>query len=286
MTALRFKPSAFTPPQANIPRPPWMKASEGKVPLQIAEACITSLPPITSTSLIHDNGCGDGNVTRTILSSRSPANYPSHIHATDIAAELVDVLKNDVQEKSWPVTTALAPAQDLPFRDNTFTHSIMNCVILRLSDEDAIKACSEIYRTLKPGGVVAVSGWAEVPHRQALGAAHAATRPAGSGELVGGAARWVDGVLLRKSMEGGGFENVRMEKAKSMWEVEDLDEWVVYMWSVFGKMEEGWIGSDEQRWDRAVRVFGEVIRRQEGVEELGGGRVRMTGLCWIALAEK
>lgn len=102
----------------------------------------------------------------------------------------------------------------------------MNCVILRLSDEDAIKACSEIHRTLQPGGIAAVSGWAEVPHRKALAAAHAATRPAGSGELVGRAARWVDGTLLRKSMEGGGFKNVRMLKAKSVWEVEDLDEWV------------------------------------------------------------
>jgi hypothetical protein len=71
-----------------------MKASEGKV---IAEACIANLPPITPSSLIHDNGCGDGNVTRTILSCL-PAEYPSHIHATDIASELVEILENEVRK--------------------------------------------------------------------------------------------------------------------------------------------------------------------------------------------
>jgi len=79
---------------------------------------------------------------------------------------------------------------------------------------------------------------------------------------------------------------VRMEKAKSVWEVDDLDEWVVYMWSVLGRMETGWIESDEEKWDEAVKVFGEEIRRQEGVEDLGGGKARMMGWCWIAVAEK
>jgi hypothetical protein len=69
-----------------------------------------------------------------------------------------------------------------------------------------------------------VSGWGEVPHRQALAATHAATRPSGSGELVGGVIQWVDGSLLRKSMEGGGFKDVRMVRAKSVSEVENLDQ--------------------------------------------------------------
>ena len=115
---------------------------------------------------------------------------------------------------------------------------------------------------------------------------HAATHPAGSGELVGRAARWIDGTLLRKNVEGGGFKNVRMLKAKSVWEVEDLDEWAVSRWSLFGRIEKGWIESDEGKWDEAVRIFGEVVRRQEGVEDLGGERARVTGLCCIAIAEK
>ncbi|KAE9374924.1 S-adenosyl-L-methionine-dependent methyltransferase [Stipitochalara longipes BDJ] len=286
MTALRFKPSAFTPPQANIVQPPWMKATQGTIPCQIAQSCILALPPITTDSVVHDNGCGDGNVTRSILSQRTAATYPSVIYATDIASELLSKLQEEVAHNTWPVVTTLASAQDLPFQDNVFTHSITNCVILRLDDEEAVQACKEAYRTLKKGGAAAVSAWAEVPHRKALAAAHAATRPKGAGDLVGGAVRWIDGRLLRRCMEKGGFECVRMLKAKSVWEVEDLDVWVRVMWSMLGRMESGWIESDHMRWNEAVKVFGKVIRNQEGVELLGNGRARMTGWCWIALAQK
>lgn len=48
---------------------------------------------------------------------------------------------------------------------------------------------------------------------------------------------------------------MRMPKAKSVWGVEDLDEWVVSRWSLFGRIEKGWIESDEGKWDEAVRAF-------------------------------
>ena len=187
---------------------------------------------------------------------------------------------------TWPVVTTLAPAQDLPFQDNTFTHSITNCVILRLDNDEATQACKEVYRTLKREGTAAVSAWAEVPHRKALAAAHASARPEGVGQLVGGAVRWVDGSLLRKCMTQVGFEDVKMLKVKSVWDVEDLDVWANVMWSMLGRMENGWIESDEEKWNQAVKVFGEVVRKQEGVELLGNGRAGMTGWCWIAVAQK
>jgi SAM-dependent methyltransferase len=282
MTALRFSKSAFTPPQAKISQPGWMKASAGKGPLQIAQACVANMPSITKSSIIHDNGCGDGNVTRTIMSLYDP----ERIHATDIAEDLLQVLESDAQEQGWPVKTALMPAQDLTFADNTFTHSIMNCVILRLSDADATKACAEIFRTLQPGGVAMVSGWADVPHRMPMLAAHNATREPGSEALVGGAIRWVDGSLLRSSMENGGFKDVKMWKARSTSEIDDLDAWVEYMWSMLGRMQSGWVPSDEERWDRALEVFGDSLRNQPGVEVLENGKARLTSWCWIAMAEK
>jgi len=100
---------------------------------------------------------------------------------------------------------------------------------------------------LKKGGTAVVSAWAEVPHRKALAAAHAATRPEGAGQLFGGAVRWVDGNLLRRCMTEGGFEDVKMLKAKSVWDVEDLDVWANVMWSMLGRMENGWIESDDEK---------------------------------------
>jgi ubiquinone/menaquinone biosynthesis C-methylase UbiE len=176
MTALRFSTSTFTPFQAQVIQPAIVNKLAGTGPLQIAQACLSLSPPINSSSIVHDNGCGDGNVTRVIVSGREKNKYPSKIYATDIAGKFLELVTSEAREKGWPVETALMPAQKLDYPDNTFTHSIMNCVILRLSDSDAIKACSEMYRTLKPGGVGVVSGWADLPHRAALAAAHTATR--------------------------------------------------------------------------------------------------------------
>lgn len=111
MTALRFKPSAFTPPQANIPQPPWMKATQGTIPIQVAQACILALPPITQVSVVRDSGSGGGNVTRSILLQRTLPTYPSFIHATDIVSELLSKLRTDVAHNKWPVATVQAPAQ-------------------------------------------------------------------------------------------------------------------------------------------------------------------------------
>ncbi|KAM3069222.1 hypothetical protein ACMFMG_010738 [Clarireedia jacksonii] len=223
----------------------------------------------------------------------APPNCPSvrrkytwEIYATDIAQELVEVLEKDTQAHGWPVKTAIMPAQELTFAENTFTHSIMNCVILRLSDTDATKACSEMFRTLRPGGVAMVSGWADVPHRMPMLAAHNATREPNSEALVGGAIRWVDGTLLRSSMEKGGFKDVKMWKARSVSEIEDLGVWVEYMWSVLGRMQSGWVPNDEKHWGQALKVFGDSLKNEPGVELLENGKARLTSWCWIAMAEK
>ena len=92
--------------------------------------------------------------------------------------------------------------------------------------------------------------------------------------------------MLRKSMESGGFENVKMEKVPAIVEVEDLNAWVLNMWSILGRMEAGWVDSDEKKWDEAVRAFGEEMSKQDGVEEMGNGRARLTGWCWVAIAQK
>lgn len=103
--------------------------------------------------------------------------------------------------------------------------------------------------------------------------------------IVGGAIRWVDGTLLRRSMEEGGFMDIQMVKAKSMSEVQDLGAWVEYMWSLLGRMESGWVESDEVNWDRAVEIFGDEIKKQPGVELLGDGKARLTS-WWFATGTK
>lgn len=266
--------------------PVFMKSLSGTSTIQIGRTALSHLPPITPESVIHDNGCGDGAITSAILTPLSPSSYPSQIHATDIAAPLLSALSAMAAANAWPVTTALMPAQALTFPDAMFTHSIMNCALFRLSDSDAVSACQHLHRTLQPGGFGVVTAWAEVPHRAALKAAHDATRPEGSGDLVGGASRWMDGTLLKLCLENGGFENVSMEKGSAVIEVEDLERWKTGMWSALGKTEKGWIESDEENWDRALKVFDETLKKQDGFYLEADGKAKLRFDAWIAVVSK
>jgi hypothetical protein len=104
---------------------------------------------------------------------------------------------------------------------------------------------------------------------------------------VGGASRWTDGNLLRQSMEAGGFKGkYTMRKAKSINDVDDLKAWIYSMWSLLGRMEHGWIPSDEENWDRAIQIFGNTLIAQKDVEVLRNGKARMTSWCWVAVGYK
>jgi SAM-dependent methyltransferase len=108
------------------------------------------------------------------------------------------------------VEIEFTPAEELKFRDTTFTHSITNCVIARLKDDGAAQVCKEIHRTLKPGGVAVVSIWAHAPHWPAMAAAHDATSPAGSPPLLSGTAKWEDGTLALTAAGSSPSESERM----------------------------------------------------------------------------
>lgn len=289
MTSLQRPEPQYKPPQAVATPTASLRYLSGNGPLQIAKAAISHLPTVTPRSVIHDNGCGDGNVTRVILSSRLRVGWPARIHATDIDDESLQYLDDDARQSGWPVTTGLVPAQELGYPDKSFTHSIMNCVLYRLSDADAITACQQMYRTLKPGGVAVVTVWAEVPHRMALQAAHKVTRPPGSEPLMGAAVwRWEDGIRLKKSLEAGGFKGrIKMEKAKAVAKVEDLEDWERQVWSTRGRMVSGWLPSDTDRWNEALRVFDAVLRESKDVEvHKDGNSATMTYWAWVAIAEK
>jgi hypothetical protein len=56
-------------------------ATGAPVTSQFAAHNLTLIPSIPSSSIIHDNACGDGTVSRLILTSSPPSDL--QIHATD-----------------------------------------------------------------------------------------------------------------------------------------------------------------------------------------------------------
>lgn len=272
-----------------------VKKSSQNGPLQVARAAIGHLSTSMVAGLrIHDNGCGDGNVSRALLEGLPRDEWPARIDATDIslAGPALDRLQADSTTNDWPVHTSVVSALNLSvFAEETFEASVANCVIYRFPDSDARQAAREMCRTLKPNGIAIASGFGYTAHRAALAAAHYGTRPDKTGPLVGGAVRWEDGTLLEATMRQGGFSEVDMHMIETTTVVEDLREWEYNMWATLGRPAAGWLESDELKWDEALSIFDAMLRKQPGfqiLESESGApeRAQLINQAWIAVAKK
>ena len=138
---------------------------QGDVSDSIAQQLLEELPPLTVASVVHDNGCGPGAVTMAIMGTNLPTGL--EIHATDVNPMFLAQLQANLADNpSWPVKVEIMDACNLTFADNTFDLAFTNFVFAGLSDD--VGAASHILRTLKPGGIGVIAGWAEMPWQVAL----------------------------------------------------------------------------------------------------------------------
>ena len=131
----------------------------GPVWYQVANKLLSlNLIPLDSSSVIHDNGCGTGQVTAQILKSSPTAEAGFKIHATDYSSPMITELRKRLQPLPSNVEESVMDSEALTFPDNFFTHSFTSLVLMASADPQAI--VGEIHRTLKPGGVSISSTWA------------------------------------------------------------------------------------------------------------------------------
>jgi ubiquinone/menaquinone biosynthesis C-methylase UbiE len=125
------------------------EATGGAVTAQFAVHNLSLLPLMPPNSIILDNACGSGTVSRIIVSSNASSGLK--IHATDIDQVFLDALQSDVEKNSWPIEVSNQKSESLSFPDNYFTHSINNIGIF-FTTSTGLDGAKEIYRTLQPGG--------------------------------------------------------------------------------------------------------------------------------------
>lgn len=126
----------------------------------VAAHLIALSPPLTSSSVIHDNAAGPGIVTGEILSLPQFTNgKPPTIHATDYSTAMIRALHDRAKREGWPPSALHAQAMDSmdlsAFAANTFTHTYMAAAIFLIPDP--VKAIREIHRTLALNGVALVT---------------------------------------------------------------------------------------------------------------------------------
>ncbi|KAF2122850.1 S-adenosyl-L-methionine-dependent methyltransferase [Lophiotrema nucula] len=260
--------SVFTPKQAVPRQPSYFALLAGDITDRVAHKLLPLLPPITSESIVHDNACGLGAVTKAIMHPSSPS--PCRIKATDINTHMLESLHADSVRNHWPVETEAIPAQELPFEDNTFTHSI-NSFSIMLVEQDA-DVIAHVYRTLKPGGAALFSIWNDPILVRAVLAAHRATRPADMPVPPAVQRGSFDAAALTKLLEGSDFAQHQLTwtTAQESMLVDDLRHWLTVAWTFLGQTNQGWLREDEENWNAAIRVMEQTVKGWNGYEGLAG----------------
>ncbi|KAF2092957.1 S-adenosyl-L-methionine-dependent methyltransferase [Rhizodiscina lignyota] len=181
------------------------------------------LPPVTPSSIVHDNACGPGIVTGELITQGlSAGQTPPKIYATDLSPQMIDVVRNRIATvEGWKEVEAfVCDGKDLSGLDDAiFTHSITNFGIFG-------HGTNAIYRTLKPGGTALVTTFKVQPVlllarevRKAINSDLSSFPPGFNDE-------WGTEGWLRRQFEEGGFapERVRIEVVTFLDAYRDVEE--------------------------------------------------------------
>ncbi|KAF2123061.1 S-adenosyl-L-methionine-dependent methyltransferase [Lophiotrema nucula] len=250
---------------------------------QVIRQALKLIPPLTSTSVLHDSACGAGAVTETIMDANPPSGIK--IHATDLNPTFVAGTKNLAQEKSWNnVETATMDARKLEFPDNTFDLSVTAFMFHCMSGGD--KAATEICRTLKPGGTALVTIWKEMPHVPAILAAHYKTRPTSTPLPALLHEEPFTEVDLFDLLRSGGFEKIETHEVVADIRIGELERWAKLAWSYLGRLpgEPEWLKRDEEKWDEAVSTI--IDEMNNTAEKDAEGALHMRFVATVVVARK
>ncbi|KAF1950208.1 S-adenosyl-L-methionine-dependent methyltransferase [Byssothecium circinans] len=277
----------YKPKQALAPTPLLYDELVGDGMEKLAMTTLAEMPPMPPGSIILDDGCGTGAGTAAIVAHVSDAS-DLHINGVDINQNALAMYKQKAANNAWPAEAIHEDAQALSMPDATFSHAIATAFLF-VMPKDGVAAVQEIYRVLKPGGVAAFNSWAYVPNLQPIQVAAARTRPEGTPLPRDGLEKWGDPEFLRRIIHEGGFAhgNITLTKREVHVTTTSIDRYATMLWSfIGGTTTAGWLESDELRWDEAVAIVKEELRKREGYKELDGGRLQLRFVANVAIARK
>lgn len=265
----------------------------GNASQQLAKHIVNQIGPFPPGSVVHDNACGKGVVSKEVMEMACSSGQGITIHATDLSKVMVKECQALAIEKgwtSWPMqmTSEVMAMEDLKFTDNTFTHSIMNLAMFLLDPEDALKAATHVYRTLREDGVAVITVWEETPTDDAVQAAHSTTRSTSTILPVLSRSHWKYHSHIRKVLTEAGFLDDKIEITKRMVDIEvkDMDRWSNVMWTLIGRPTEGWQEGDEEEWATATAIVREHCRNSKDFRTTADGECRIRNWVNVTVARK
>lgn len=216
---------------------------------------------------VVDVGAGTGALTRELCERGAT------VAAADPSAPFVEALR----ERFPDVGPVAAPAEDLPWADESFDAALAQLVIAFMADAPA--GVAEMRRVTKPGGTVAVCMWSD-EGMEMLAAIRRAQQALGSGP----AAMPERTQMYRKreaieSLFGEGFADVTTELLEVESSYTGFEEFFAALLGGAGPAGQ-WIVSLEEGAREEART---EIHRQLGEPE---GAFRLVGRAWATRARR
>lgn len=213
------------------------------VATHIVKTHLADLPP---NARVLDNACGPAIVADELLKIQPTAS----IDAVDVSEGMINVVKGLILAQGWEgkVRTDLMNGCDLRFPDQVFDASVTNFGIFMF--EPATKGASEIYRTLKDGGVAVVTTWKRVGWRPLLAEIEKVIRPGKESFNMPSLEKWSRKETLEDVMKSGGFQDVQVSEFETAicrlkGEEEDFAKGMAQM--ITGIIGEQWTEEEKQK---------------------------------------
>lgn len=203
---------------------PWNLVADGyaettmKVFEQFADEAIAA-SKLKPNSTVLDVACGPGTLALRL------AQHAEQIHGIDFSESMLAVFRQKIErEGHGNITLHCGDAQALPYPDETFDAAFSMFGLMFFPDRR--RGFAEIYRTLKPGGTIAVTSWAPVDESPAMMTMFGALR-AIKPELPQpqrSVTTLENPDLFKQEMEEAGFRNVEIRRVTKPFPVGTVHE--------------------------------------------------------------
>jgi len=203
---------------------PWDMVAQGyaetsMMMLQAYTERAINLLKIDPTSKILDVACGPGTLSLEI------SKKVDSVYAIDFSPEMLTIFKNKLNEHGIiNVDVCCGDGQDLPYEDERFDAAFSMFGLMFFPERN--KGFSELYRTVKPGGQIAVSSWAPVgksPAMQIMFGAIRAMKPE-IPEPQTDIASLENPEVFHKEMQAVGFKNIDVHLVSIDFPVESVEK--------------------------------------------------------------
>ncbi|KAL2043657.1 hypothetical protein N7G274_003964 [Stereocaulon virgatum] len=248
------------------------------------------LPAPTEPLRILDNACGPAVLTTQCMRNEAiTAHQELHISATDTSADFITANRALISSNpNWTcagrlVDTDVMNGMDLAFPDNTFDVSFTSLGIFAFPDP--VRGAAELYRTLKAGGVAALTTWKRVGWMPLLHEVEQMLQPGCEPTHFPLVEAWMGRGKLEQTLRDGGFEDVVEGEVVG-------HAWWPSVEEAAGRLAEttrmmvgsGWTVGEKEKMEGGfldvLRAGGQHVRRGQG------GEVGVEMVAWTAVAKK